>query len=77
MLILKSSLTSSVFSEFVSSYQTYQPSQSSINQPFVYVNADADVRLVTNVLDAEGENDEILALSVAEDGFVEFLALRD
>lgn len=63
-----------MFTDFVESYQTYQPNQSNSQQPFVYVNTDGQVKLVTDVIDAEGENDEIFALSIAEDGFVEFLA---
>ncbi|MAZ48802.1 MAG: hypothetical protein CME65_09570 [Halobacteriovoraceae bacterium] len=77
VVILKSSITQSVFSEFVSSYQTYQTSYSKHDQPFVYVNTDGAVKLVTDVVDSESESDEIFALSIAEDGFVEFLAFQD
>ena len=41
------------------------------------MNTDGAVKLVTDVVDSEHENDEIFALSIAEDGFVEFLAFQE
>lgn len=46
-------------------------------QPFVYVNNDGGMKLVTNVVDSIGGEDEIFALSMAQDGFVEFLAFQE
>lgn len=78
VIILKSGLSKELFSEFVSNYQTcHNQHLPQINQPFVYVNTDGSVKLVTNVVDSYGGDDDIFALSVAEDGFVEFLAFQD
>lgn len=79
VVILKSSLTTSVFEEFVSSYQSYQTKnpEHATSEPFVYVNTDGQIKLVTSVVDSEGWDDEIFALSVAGDGFVEFLAFQE
>ena len=40
-------------------------------------NHDGSIKLVTNVVDSLGGEDEIFALSIAEDGFVEFLAFQE
>lgn len=77
VVILKSSVTHNVFSEFVSNYQTFQTTFSNQDQPFVYVDYDGAIKLVTDVVDSEKEGDEIFALSIAEDGFVEFLAFQE
>lgn len=54
-----------------------QSSTNSELRPFVYVNCDGNVKLITNVIDSIGGEDEIFALSIAEDGFVEFLAFQE
>jgi hypothetical protein len=63
-----------VFNEFVSNYQTCSPCNNDETSPFVYVDPDGGVKLVTNVINSLGGQDEIFALSVANDGFMEFLA---
>jgi len=46
--------------------------------PFVYVDTEGGIKLVTDVVDSSGGGDnEIFALSVANDGFMEFLAFQD
>lgn len=67
-----------LYDEFLSSYQTCTKLEDSQNaKPFVYVNIDGTMRLVTDVVDSLGGEDEIFAVSVANDGFVEFLAFHD
>jgi hypothetical protein len=41
------------------------------------VNNDGSIKLVTNVVNSNGGEHEIFALSMAEDGFVEFLAFQE
>ena len=77
-LLYKAPLTATVFKDFSSCYQHFSsqksPSQHS-DQPFVYVDADG-VKLVTNVVDEDNAaSDGVFALSMAEDGYVEMLAM--
>jgi hypothetical protein len=66
-----------MYQEFISSYQTCQ-SSSGVNQPFAYANPDGSIKLITNVVNSiNNGDDEIFALSMAEDGFMEFLAFCD
>ena len=48
-----------------------------IPHPFVYVDTDGAMKLVTNVVDSMGGENEIFALSMANDGFMEFLAFLE
>ena len=75
VIILKSGHTENLFNEFVSSYQTcnYHPSLTSA--PFVFVDLDGQIKLVTNVVDSLGGDDDIFALSMADDGLMELLAM--
>lgn len=77
VIILKSNLSNLLYDEFLSSYQTCTNQNSHSDKPFVYVNTDGSMRLVTDVVDSIGGDDEIFALSVANDGFVEFLAFQE
>ena len=78
VIILKSNLSNMLYDEFLSSYQTCIKSEDSQNaKPFVYVNTDGTMRLLTDVVNSLGGEDEIFAVSVANDGFVEFLAFHD
>ncbi|WPU65509.1 hypothetical protein [Peredibacter starrii] len=74
----KAPLTATVFKDFSSCYQHFS-SQKSRNpdQPFVYVDA-SGVKLVTDVVDAEATaSDGVFALSMAQDGYIEMLALYE
>ncbi len=74
----KTHLTATVFKDFSSCYQHFT-SQKSKNpdQPFVYVDA-SGVKLITNVVDdMNSSEDGVFALSMAQDGFVEMLALHE
>ena len=74
----KTHLTATVFKDFSSCYQHFI-SQKSKNpdEPFVYVD-DSGVKLITNVIDDLGEAGEgVFALSMAQDGFVQMLALHE
>ena len=66
-----------MFNQFAADYQTCHKTSAQSNQPFVFVNHDGSIKLITDVVDSLGGDDEIFALSVAEDGFVEFLAFQD
>jgi hypothetical protein len=77
--LYKAPLTATVFKDFSSCYQhfTSRPHQSSVqSQPFVYVDAEG-VKLVTSVVDEQDAPDGVFALSMAEDGWVQMLALSE
>ena len=71
--MLKSGISSTLFNDFVSSYQSYQSAVKNSHSPFVFVGEQGEVKLVTDIVD-NNEDDEIFAVSVAEDGWMEFLA---
>ena len=77
-LLYKAPLTATVFKDFSACYQHFasQKSSPSHDQPFVYVDS-SGVKLVTNVVEEDANNDGIFALSVAEDGWVEMLAMYE
>jgi hypothetical protein len=70
-----------LFQDFVSTYQICsKPSVENLkleSRPFVYVNSDGEIKLITDVVDSIGGKDEIFALSIAQDGYMEFLAFQD
>ncbi len=75
-LLYKAPLTATVFKDFSSCYQHFS-SRPVKNEPFVYVDS-SGVKLLTGVVDEKSTNPEgIFALSLAEDGFVEMLALSE
>ena len=74
----KAPLTATVFKDFSSCYQ-HLSSYSSKNSddPFVYVDS-FGVKLVTGVVEERSmTSDGVFALSMADDGFVEMLALNE
>ena len=77
--ILKSKLSNNLYESFVATYQTCLPAKVSLqyDQPFVYVSPDGEIRLVTEMMNSKGGEDEIFAVSIANDGFVEFLAFHE
>ena len=74
-LLYKTHLTATVFKDFSSCYQHFTSSQTPHSNPFVYVDA-SGVKLVTDVIDDES-GEGIFALSVAQDGWVEMLAINE
>ncbi|MBL7665496.1 MAG: hypothetical protein JNM93_10220 [Bacteriovoracaceae bacterium] len=73
--LFKSGVTASLYKSFISSYQSFDTQKSQSTKPFVYVDQSA-VKLITDVLGKHNVDDEgVFAVSVAEDGWVEFLAL--
>jgi len=73
--LYKAPLTATVFKDFSACYQHFTSQTShSFEQPFVYVDS-FGVKLVTNVFDEKDAPDGVFALSVAQDGWVEMLAL--
>ncbi len=74
--LFKAKLTQSLFSDFSASYQSFSTSKKDQNSPFVYADQDG-VRLLANMIE-DGESDEgVFAMSVAQDGVVEMLALYE
>ena len=74
----KAPLTATVFKDFSSCYSHFSSKNSNnLEQPFVYVDADG-VKLVTGVVGEENSASEgVFALSMAEDGWVEMLAMYE
>ncbi len=72
----KTHLTATVFKDFSSCYQHFtSQSAKSPDQAFVYVDA-SGVKLLTSVVDElNAASDEIFAISVAQDGYVELLTM--
>lgn len=74
--LLKSSLSNHLFDHFTASYQTL-PDIDEQQRPFVYVDHEGVVKLLTNVVGSDTDSDGIFAVSVAEDGYMEFLAVQE
>lgn len=76
--MFKSTLTNSLYSQFVDSYQTAHSSSKSYitdsSNPFVYVD-DEGIRLVADMMSDDSENDEVVAITVVNDGLMEILSL--
>lgn len=71
----KAPLTATVFKDFSSCYSQFSsPEQATVSSPFVYVDSEG-VKLVTSVVEEDNSSDGVFALSVAEDGWVEMLAM--
>jgi hypothetical protein len=79
--LLKSSLSNQLFDHFTASYQSLPDSVSDYENdvlatPYVYVDHDGVVKLLTNIVDDNSNADGIFAVSVAGDGLMEFLAVQ-
>lgn len=73
----KAPLTATVFKDFSSCYQHFTSSSAASSvQPFVYVDS-FGVKLVTNVVEKMTAKDGVFALAMAEDGWVEMLAIYE
>lgn len=74
----KAPLTATVFKDFSSCYQHFsrKPLSKNPDEPFVYVDS-SGVKLVTGVVDEQNTTDGVFALSMAEDGLVEMLAMYE
>ena len=70
--MLRSSISSSMFTQFSSGYQTYSQNQN----PFVYVDPEGNIKLLTDVVKDNGDDEGIFAVGMADDGWMEFLALK-
>lgn len=78
-LLFKAPLTAFVVANFLSTYQSlaHHTVPEDLTEPFVYVDA-YGVKLVTNVVDGQkAEQEGVFALSIAEDGWVEMLAIQE
>ena len=76
VILLKSSLSASMFNQFASTYQAYS-AETPLEIPFVYIDTEGNVKLLTSVVEDDGKMEGIFAVSVAEDGWMEFLALQE
>ena len=75
--MLKSSLSETMFNQFASTYQAYTDESAPTENPFVFVDHEGNVKLLTSVVEDDGSVEGIFAVSVAEDGWMEFLALQE
>lgn len=73
--LLKSSLSEALFNNFISSYQSLTAIDES-QKPFVFVDHGGSVKLLTNVVSNNKNGEGIFAVSVAQDGFMEFLSMH-
>ena len=75
--MFKSSHTKLLYQEFIKDYQQLRSNHPQ-NSPFVYVDPAGVIKLLTNVVgsDEGGEND-IFGVSIAENGWMEFLSIND
>lgn len=73
--LLKSSLSEALFNNFTSSYQSLTGIDDK-QKPYVFVDHDGSVKLLTNVIESNENEDGIFAVSVADDGHMEFLAMQ-
>ena len=74
--MFKAKLTQSLFSDFSDSYQSFSSPKKDQYAPFVYADQDG-VRLLTNMVEENEEADGVFAVAVAQDGWVEMLALYE
>jgi hypothetical protein len=72
--LYKAPLTGTVFKDFSALYQHFSPEPAHPEQAFVYVDSEG-IKLVSSILESDDEND-VFALSVAGDGYVEMLAVQ-
>lgn len=71
--LLKSTLSNTLFNNFKSAYQSYSLYHEG-EPPFVYVDHTGNMKLLTSVVENGEGDDEVFAVSVAEDGWMEFLS---
>jgi len=74
--LFKTKMTQSLFSDFSASYQSFSTTEKNSSSPYVYVDQDG-VRLLTDVVDENGAQDGVFAVALAQDGWVEMLALYE
>lgn len=74
--LLKSGLTRQLFNAFISDYQSYPEHTQNAEKPFVYVNEDGGVKVLTDLFDDQVDRfEEAFGVSVGEDGWMEMLEL--
>lgn len=74
--LLRSNISETLFNQFTSSYESI-PKIDEAQKPFVYVDQEGNFKLLTNVVGDEIDKDGIFAVSVARDGWMEFLVFND
>ncbi len=70
--LFKTGLTRNLYHQFLESYQKASPARHS--KPFVFVD-EQGIRLVANIMEESGKGNEIVAITVIQDGFMEVLSL--
>jgi hypothetical protein len=75
--LFKTGLTATIYENFLDSYQSFETKKSSSNTPFVYVDENG-IKIITDIVnESDNSADGVFAVSVAEDGWMEFLALYE
>lgn len=72
----KSGLTRALYNHFRTTYQSFNSTENSLLDAYVYVDS-AGVKLLTDVDLAEGIEGNIFALSTTQDGIIETLSIND
>ena len=75
-LLRRSTISETLFNQFASNYQSFSKLDDP-QKPFVYVDHEGNVKLLTNVVESHVDEEGIFAVSVAQDGWIEFLALNN
>ena len=70
--LFKTSTTKHLYEQFIDSYQT--ASQVNSHSPFVFVDQDG-IRLISSVMSESENEEEVVAISVYQDGLMVILAL--
>ena len=72
--LLKSGLSRQLFNAFLSDYQSYPEQSLQSDKPFVYVNGEGVVKVVTDLIEDElNQLEEHFAVSIGQDGWMEML----
>lgn len=72
-----SPITAFMYESFLSSYQSLKKSSSSQRNAYVYADK-GGIRFIADLIDDDSfKEDSVFALSVAEDGWMELLALYE
>jgi hypothetical protein len=75
--LFKTGISLSLFQNFVSSYASLKTNQLKSSSPFVYVD-EFGVKLITDVVDTNSNQaNDLMLVSVAEDGWMELLGFAD
>lgn len=74
--MFKSGLTQQLCQNLISHYSLKKAGQLSNSLPFVYVGGN-QIKFVTDVIQGEVSKNDVFAVGMAEDGFIELLAFEE